>query len=70
LYYFQVFPLLVASLKFNSSAPVVLSTLIAFTEMMNNSDEETEERLVEYFNDIVPELVKLAGFTESMVCDL
>jgi len=36
-------------------------------EMINNLDEETEKMLVEYFHDIVPELVRLAKFPGSMV---
>ncbi len=63
---FQVFPLLVASLKLETSTPVVLSTMKAFTEMLQNSNEETNKKLVEYSYDIVPQLVKLAGFTGNM----
>ncbi|XP_021958376.1 MMS19 nucleotide excision repair protein homolog isoform X2 [Folsomia candida] len=62
----SVFPLLVASLKLDTSAPLVSSTLKAFTEMLQNSDEETDKKLIEYCYDIVPQLVKLAGFPGNM----
>lgn len=59
--------MLVASLKLDTSAPLVSSTLKAFTEMLQNSDEETDKKLIEYCYDIVPQLVKLAGFPGNMV---
>jgi DNA repair/transcription protein MET18/MMS19 len=60
----NVLPLLVASLKCNSSSQVLLSTLNALTEMMQSPD--TKKKLTEYCQDLVPQLTRLAQFKDSM----
>ncbi|CAL8089024.1 unnamed protein product [Orchesella dallaii] len=61
----SVLPLLVASLKCNSSSQVLLSTLNALMEMMNSQD--TKHKLTEYCHDLVPQLTLLAQNNRSMV---
>ncbi|ODN03000.1 MMS19 nucleotide excision repair protein [Orchesella cincta] len=60
----SVLPLLVASLKCNSSSQVLLSTLNALMEMMNSQD--TKHKLTEYCHDLVPQLTLLAQNNPSM----
>ncbi|CAG7834724.1 unnamed protein product [Allacma fusca] len=65
----SVLPLLIASLTCaTTSAAVCLSSLKALDDLLVNSafEKETTSPLLEYFHDLVPYLVKLAGHQSNM----
>jgi len=66
----SVFPLLVGSLKLESSSEMIHSTLKALAEIVKdektNEDGEIKKKLVEYCYDLIPELVKLSKYPDKM----